>query len=409
MSSDRPLRALVLAALAALAADPGLAAARRPNTTAGVRPAAPPARPDAALYREARAAEERLRASGKRMAKRSEWESVVLRYRKLVARYPRSGYCDNALLAVGNLYRDMARRFRLPRCREEAVAAYRSIVSEYPSSSLGEEALFQALEIARGAGDRRTLTETARAYLDTYPEGRRAAKVKALMRRQEPSTPLPSPPPPGLASVFDLRAWSGESSTRVVIDLERKVPIQSDRAQNPDRLWVDLVGTRLHPNLAQRVFPVGDGLLEKVRIGKNREDVVRVVLDFKEVWEHQVFYLENPTRLVIDVRGEAHRGPSPSTAALPPGAGPSPASATAPAAGLATPAAASAAVPAPGSAGQAPQGAPPPAEAPGMVAGRLPGPTATLLRAGTPYRSQPGPTSSTRSRSIRSNSASMKR
>jgi len=30
------------------------------------------------------------------------------------------------------------------------------------------------------------------------------------------------------------------------------------------------MGARLHPNLEKRVFPVGDGLLEKVRIAKNR-------------------------------------------------------------------------------------------------------------------------------------------
>jgi N-acetylmuramoyl-L-alanine amidase len=298
MTARVPFRAVVLA-IAALASGVVVldAAPRRVLARQG--------RPDAALYREAQTAEQRLKASGKRLAKRADWETVVVRYRKLIARYPRSGYCDNALLAIGDLYRQMARRFRTPRYREDALAAYRSLVSEYPSSSLGEDALFSGLEIARDSGDHRRLTETARAYLDTYPEGRRAAQVKRLMRQREPSVPLPSPPTPGLASVFDLRAWSGESSTRVVIDLARQVPIQSDRLRNPDRLWIDLIGTRLHPNLAQRVFPVGDGLLEKVRIAKNREDVIRVVLDFKEVWEHQVFYLENPTRLVIDVRGQS--------------------------------------------------------------------------------------------------------
>ena len=103
-----------------------------------------------------------------------------------------------------------------------------------------------------------------------------------------------------------------------MIDVERKVPIRSDVARNPDRLWVDLVGARLHPNLKERAFPVGDGLLEQVRIGKNREDVVRVVLDFKDVWEHQVFYLENPTRLVIDVRGQGQAPASARGPAAPP-------------------------------------------------------------------------------------------
>ena len=39
----------------------------------------------------------------------------------------------------------------------------------------------------------------------------------------------------------------------------------------------------------------------------NQNDLVRVVLDFKEVYEYNVFYLEEDkrTRLVIDVRGRA--------------------------------------------------------------------------------------------------------
>ncbi len=116
---------------------------------------------------------------------------------------------------------------------------------------------------------------------------------------------MPSPPPPGLAQVFDLRFWSGDDSTRVVLDLEKKVEIKYDRVGNPDRLFVDLSRTRLHPNLTSRTFPVGDGLLAQVRIGQNKDDVVRVVLDFKEVYEYSVFYLQEGERprLVIDVRG----------------------------------------------------------------------------------------------------------
>ncbi len=227
----------------------------------------------------------------------------MLRYRKVVARYPRSGYSDNALVACGTLYREMAERFRAPRYRDDALAAYRTLVAEYPSSSLGDDALWAAVEVTRQARDRRKLADAARAYLETYPEGSRAGKAKRLLREREPASPLPKLPPPGLARVFDLRAWSGEASTRVVVDLERTVRIQSDRAYAPDRLWVDLVGTRLHPNLARRAFPVGDGLLEQVRIAQNRDDVVRVVLDFGEVSGHQVFFLDDPARLVIDVRG----------------------------------------------------------------------------------------------------------
>jgi N-acetylmuramoyl-L-alanine amidase len=390
-----PLGGAACLALAALCAAPrpAEAAVRRPPASRAARPASAPTRPDAALYREAQAAEARLRGAAARLAKRSEWEAVVLRYRKLVARYPRSGYCDNSLLAVGNLYRDMGRRFSSTVYRDDALQAYRAIVSEYPSSSLGDDALWAVVEITRDARDHRRLADSARAYLDTYPEGRRASRVKKLLRQREPAAPLPSPPPPGLASVFDLRAWSGDSSTRVVVDLERKVPIQSDRAQNPDRLWVDLIGTRLHPNLAKRVFPVGDGLLEQVRIGKNREDVVRIVLDFKAVWEHQVFYLDNPTRLVIDVRGQATAPPPAASAA----AGPPPATPQAAAPAARTSASASSSAPATlptrRVAGMLAAGSTSPPPAPIVLSGvdRIPG-TGTAVGSELPAARAPGPT-----------------
>ncbi len=160
--------------------------------------------------------------------------------------------------------------------------------------------------------DRGRLAKAGKSYLATFPGGKRASQVKSLMRQKTPAAKVPSPPPPGLARVFDLRFWSGTTSTRVVLDLESKVKLDSDRVGNPERLWIDLVGTRLHPNLEKRVFPVGDGLLEQVRIAQNRPDAVRVVLDFKGAWDHNVFYLDAPPRLVIDVKGRAAPpGPSP--------------------------------------------------------------------------------------------------
>ncbi len=255
------------------------------------------------LYEQARTAEGKLRKSSRLQASRGEWERVVLAYRKVVARYPRSGYCDNALLAVGKLYGEMARRFGSDQYRSDAVSAYRMLVSQYPSSSLGDEALWAVVELEKKGGDRGRLVKAGKVYLATFPRGKRASKVKQLMQQKAPSTRVPSPPPPGLARVFDLRFWTGKTSTRVVLDLESKVKLKYDRVGNPERLWIDLIGTRLHPNLEKRVFPVGDGLLEQVRIAQNRPDAVRVVLDFKGTWDHNFFYLDTPPRLVIDIKG----------------------------------------------------------------------------------------------------------
>jgi N-acetylmuramoyl-L-alanine amidase len=263
-------------------------------------------RPDRTLFYDARGADKRLHASARLRSRRLEWARVALRYRKIVSNYPQSAYCDDSLLAIGDIYREMAARFKAPRYKDDAVEAYKMVVSEYPSSSLGEKALYSVFEIARESGNRQRIADAARGYLDTFPDSSRADAVKASLKRSDPvrAASLPSPPPRGLAQVFNLRFWSGDSSTRVVVDLEKRVEIHQDRIAGPDRLWIDLIGTRLHPNLTTRSFPVGDGLLKQVRIAQNQPGVVRVVLDFKEVKDHSVVYMDDPTRLVIDVRGD---------------------------------------------------------------------------------------------------------
>ncbi len=234
---------------------------------------------------------------------------MVARYRKVPARYPQSGYSDDALLALGDLQRAMAKRFKKPALLEEAVHAYETLADEYPSSRHAEEALYAAFDIAQTSGDQKRLLETGRAYMGAFPDSARARVVKAAIKQRAPerAASLPTPPPPGTASLYDLRFWTGDSATRVVIDVERKVRIESDRISNPDRLWIDLFGTRLHPKLEQRHFVVGDGLLQTIRLAHNRDNVVRVVLDFQRVDSYNVFYLEDPLRLVVDVKGPPRR------------------------------------------------------------------------------------------------------
>ena len=111
----------------AVAATPG---AHAKKAAARARPAATPdPSPDGALYREATGGLAALKASPRKQAQRAEWERVVLRFRRVIARYPQSGYCDNSLLAIGDMYRSMARRFSSPRYEDDAVQAYRALVA----------------------------------------------------------------------------------------------------------------------------------------------------------------------------------------------------------------------------------------------------------------------------------------
>ena len=114
------------------------------------------------------------RAAGAARRSGRRWS---LRFRRWSRAIPQSGYCDDALLAVGDLYREMAERFKAPRYGDDAVTAYRTLVAEYPSSRQGEEALFAVVRDRRGrAATASAIAEAARAYLEPSPTAPRAAR-----------------------------------------------------------------------------------------------------------------------------------------------------------------------------------------------------------------------------------------
>lgn len=287
------------------------------------------ARPDRALYDSAAASLASLKKSPSRQGRRGEWEAVALKFRKVVDRYPKSSWCDDALLNVGNLYREMADRFDNARYRAEAIKSYRWIVAEYPASRLGERALFAVYELGRDSASKDKTAEAAKAYLAAYPRGPHAAALRDTLRKRAPEkvASLPDPPPPGTSEVFDLREWGGDSSVRVVLDLDRMVELHHGRRDDDkDRLVVGLSGARLHPNLADRDLKRDAGLLRGARLVSKTAKDVDLVLDFANLDSYTVFYLQNPLRLVIDAQAAASAPPlvasiptpAPSVAPAPP-------------------------------------------------------------------------------------------
>jgi N-acetylmuramoyl-L-alanine amidase len=106
------------------------------------------------------------------------------------------------------------------------------------------------------------------------------------------------------ALVTGVRHWSTATYTRVAIDLGDSVTYEAARVPNPDRIYFDLHGTRLAPELVGKSFAVtDDGFLKKIRAAQFSDDVTRVVLDVNDVTEYSAFLLPNPYRLIIDIHG----------------------------------------------------------------------------------------------------------
>lgn len=122
--------------------------------------------------------------------------------------------------------------------------------------------------------------------------------------------------PPGLGDVVDVRHWSHEDYTRVVVELSRPVntkvvrlPADPD-SDRPERLYLDLegvwVGRRYQDGVA-----VGDGLLQRVRIRQNTLETTRVVIDLQGYDHHRLLELSHPDRIVVDVYGSREQRGTP--------------------------------------------------------------------------------------------------
>lgn len=114
--------------------------------------------------------------------------------------------------------------------------------------------------------------------------------------------------PPGLGDVVEVRHWSYPNYTRVVVELSRPVrtavrELPADRGNGrPARLYLDLAGVWVGRRYADGL-PVGDGLLQGVRLGQNTLRSARLVLDLERYDRHRLIELSHPDRVVIDVYG----------------------------------------------------------------------------------------------------------
>src|SRR5258708_25878325 len=103
--------------------------------------------------------------------------------------------------------------------------------------------------------------------------------------------------------VTAVRFWSLGDVTRIAVETDGEFVVHSDRLDNPIRLFYDLVGTR--PTLgskAMTVIPVSDRLLRQIRVAETQRNVTRIVLDLEGMAEATTSRLEDPNRLIIELR-----------------------------------------------------------------------------------------------------------
>lgn len=103
--------------------------------------------------------------------------------------------------------------------------------------------------------------------------------------------------------VTAVRFWSLGDVTRIAVETDGDFEVRSDRLTNPDRIFFDLTGTKpvIGPKFLT-VIPVSDHFLRQIRVAQPQPNTTRVVLDLAGDAETTITRLDNPKRLMIEVR-----------------------------------------------------------------------------------------------------------
>ena len=255
---------------------------------------------------------------------RREYQRVIDAYRRVYFTSPVSSKADASVAAVAELLAEMGRALGNPKVSQAAITQYEFLRREYPGSRRRVEALLTIGQIYRNdLEDNEHAKATFEEFLKRYPRSRLADDARDALREIEtektsakPARKVkegdvrpvadadPGKPAARLPLVTGIRQWSTPDYTRVAIDLEKQVQYQAGRVPDPDRVFFDLYDTRLAPELVGKSFDVDNGFLHKIRVAQYKRGLTRVVLELDEVVEYSAFFLPNPDRLIIDIHGK---------------------------------------------------------------------------------------------------------
>ena len=294
------------------------------------------------LYQKIRANYRQFKEDQKRQQYRHNFQNCARTFERFIKKYPNSSHVPEALFSIGKLNHDLYRISRLAEDLDQSLAAFRRLVKEYPRHRLADDA---QLTIALVFVEFRKNPKRAKAELEyllkNFPNGDMVPKAHQMLedlgeesaegegpppKAATPPIPKPpdkpppekehakvslespaEPPPAAEKSVLEeIRYWSDPGYSRLV--LYTRTPAQfrvgalpvDTTANQPARMYVDLLNTELSPDLNQDIV-AGDGIVKHVRCAVRDESTVRVVIELDQEREQRVIPMDDPARVVVDI------------------------------------------------------------------------------------------------------------
>jgi N-acetylmuramoyl-L-alanine amidase len=279
--------------------------ASRKTTAAKKTPAKKPvkAKSNAArnAYYDAEACYNELRTSSKKMKFRHNWQRCAEKFHDVYQLDPDGPWAAAGLYMTAKVYQELHKWSQTTSDLESARDIFEQIVEEFPESRYKAK---------------------SSAILKTLPDAKfsaRKAPAAEAIQKKKATAKTKAGPSNGRSTVQGLRFWSNPNYTRLVIDADKETSFsrhllkKDPSLKKPQRLYVDLSNSRLGKDI-KKLYPIDDDLLIDARAGQYTRDTVRVVVDIKSYQSYKIFSLQDPFRIVIDIRGKG----APKAASKPP-------------------------------------------------------------------------------------------
>jgi len=240
--------------------------------------------------------------------------AAIKQYEFLRREYPGSKSRFQALLSIGQIYKD---DLNAP---EQATGVFQEFVRRYPHNELAADARKALAELSQrdSAGKKTAIADRGQEHpdrqRDALPDGSdnnvasdsavssSDDSSKAETVSDEPETSAAAGSTAAPAKITAIRYTPIANGARVEIDLGGKVRYNAQRLNNPDRIFFTLFDAKLPSSLAKNVKADGH-LVKTIRAANFKPGQARVVLEVASNVEFKAAFSSNrPHRLMIDLQ-----------------------------------------------------------------------------------------------------------
>jgi N-acetylmuramoyl-L-alanine amidase len=258
-----------------------------------------------------------LTSSAQMQRERANWEQLIQRFNQYIVQSGSQVEREKATFLRAKTWDGLSRASGRASDARIAIELYGEFADNYPAGRLTDDSLYLAGQLAEQLLDDK---EQAYDFYQRLLQDNGYGDMASAARKRLAQLPVPAPPDfsettvtassqgavvstNGPTTLNNIRFWSGPEYTRIVLDLTAAV-VTTPRLLTGDapRLYFDLKNTILAKTLPQKVA-VGNGLVRQVRSSLFDRETSRVVIDLNHVADYKIAFLDNPHRLVVDIKG----------------------------------------------------------------------------------------------------------